>query len=149
MIRSVPHILAAVCLGEIRQLFRLFELCILVLALYVCIVTNNPIIMKKNKDLRISELPVDFVEYLFVEWLCRRGVFSAFKSNYNLARNIDISFRDSLRRQIRRMLLTSGLSTRDLIYSSFIFDRTPEGRDFWSRISSEWCRFCLNLRKEF
>lgn len=105
--------------------------------------------MKKNKDSRMSELPIDFVEYLFVEWLCRRGVFSAFKANYNLIRDVDISFRDSLRRQIRSMLLSSSFSIRDLVIGSFTFDRTPEGRDFWSAVSSEWRRFCFNIRKEF
>lgn len=105
--------------------------------------------MKRNKDLRISELPVDFVEYLFVEWLCRREVFSAFKSNYDWTKDTDISFRNSLRRQIRNTLLTSSLGISDLITSSFIFDRTPEGRDFWSGVSSDWRRFCISLRKEF
>lgn len=105
--------------------------------------------MKKNKDSGISELPIDFVEYLFVEWLCRREVFSAFKSNYNLTKNVDISFRNSLRRQIRSMLLTSRFGIRDLIAGSFIFDKTPEGRDFWSGVSSDWCRFCIDFRKEF
>lgn len=105
--------------------------------------------MKKNKDFRISELPVDVAEYLFLEWLCRREVFSAFKSNYNLTKDADVSFRDSLRRQIRNTLLTSSLGLSDLITSSFIFDRTPEGRDFWSGVSSDWRRFCINFRKEF
>lgn len=105
--------------------------------------------MEKNKDFRISELPIDFVEYLFIEWLCRRGVFSAFKLNYRLARSVDTSFRDLIRRQIRSMLLSSSFGLRDLIDGSFAFDRTPEGRDFWSDVSSEWRRFCNNFRKEF
>jgi len=105
--------------------------------------------MKKNKDSSISELPVDFVEHLFIEWLCRRGVFSAFKSNYSLTKDVVISFRDSLRCQIRILLLASSLGISDLITSSFVFNRTPEGLDFWSGISSDWRRFCINLRKEF
>lgn len=105
--------------------------------------------MKKSKDPRTSELSVDVVEYLFLEWLCRRGVLSAFKSNYNLTKDADVSFRDSLRRQIRNTFLTFSLGISDLITSSFIFDRTPEGRDFWSAVSSDWRRFCINFRKEF
>lgn len=145
----VALMFVAIILRENKQFFRPFDFFILIPVSYICIVTNNHIIMKKNKDSRIGELPIDFVEYLFVEWLCRREVFSIFKSNYNLNRNVDISFRGSLRRQIRSMLVTPSFGIRDLIDGSFIFDRTPEGRDFWSGVSSEWRRFCNNFRKEF
>ena len=105
--------------------------------------------MKKGRNFRISELKIDIVEHLFFEWLFRREVFSAFKSNYNLTKDDDVSFRDSIRRQIRNTLLTRSLGISDLIASSFVFDRTPEGRDFWSDVSSDWRRFCINFRKKF
>lgn len=105
--------------------------------------------MKKNRDFRTSDLTVDFVEYLFIEWLCRRRVFSAFRSNYGLTKEANVSFRESLRCQIRCTFLTPYLGISDLVNGSFIFDCTPEGRDFWSAVSSDWRRFCINLRREF
>lgn len=143
------HILVAACLGEIDHFFRLFELCVSIPVSYICTVTNNRIIMKKAKDSRVSKLSIDVVEYMFIEWLCRRGVFSAFKSNYDSTKDADMSFRDALRRHILYAVFASHLCISDLVSSSFLFARTPEGRDFWSGVSSDWRRFCTNFRNSF
>lgn len=105
--------------------------------------------MKKVKDSRISELSVDVVQYMFIEWLCRRGVFSAFKSNYNSTKDADTSFLDALRRHILNASLAAHLCVSDLVSSSFMFAATPEGRDFWLAVSSDWRRFCINFRNMF
>lgn len=105
--------------------------------------------MKKNKDSKTNKLLIDVVEYTFTEWLCRRGVFSAFKLNYNSTKDANMSFRDALRSHIRYVFSSSHLRIGDLVSSSFMFSRTPEGRDFWSGISSDWRRFCIDFRIKF
>lgn len=105
--------------------------------------------MKKVKDVRVNELSIDVVEYLFIEWLCRRGVFSAFKANYDSTKDADMSFRDALHRHIFNVFRSSHLCVDDLVSSSFIFARTPEGCDFWDEISTDWQRFCINFRNTF
>ena len=149
VIELAPHILVAARLGEIEYLFRLFELRASIPVSYICAVTDNLIIMKKAKDSRISKLSTDVVEYMFVEWLCRRGVYSAFKSNYDSTKEANMSFRDALRRHILNVALSSHLCISDLVSSSFVFDGTPEGRDFWSGVSSDWHHFCIDFRNTF
>ena len=105
--------------------------------------------MKKVKDFKANKLSIDVVEYMFTEWLCRRGVFSAFKSNYDLTKDADMSFRDALRRHISYVFLASHLCVGDLVSSSFVFAGTPEGRDFWSGVSSDWHRFCIDFQNIF
>lgn len=105
--------------------------------------------MKKTKKSRISKLSVDVVEYMFIEWLCRRGVFSAFRSNYNLTKDADMSFRDALRKHILNVTASPHLCMSDLVSSSFVFDETSEGRNFWSDVSSDWHRFCIDFRNMF
>lgn len=100
---------------------------------------------KSNKTVRTDELLIDVVEYAFIEWLVRRGIFSAFKANYERAFAPYKSFRDRLRSQIRRSLDSSRLSPGCLITSSFVFLSTPEGVEFWSKQSAAWERFCNKL----
>ena len=104
--------------------------------------------MKKvSKQFRINELQVDLVEYMFVEWLVRRGVFTAFKSNYEHAFSLRAGFHERLRGQIRRALNGSGYGVSHLITSSFLFLSTPEGVKFWTKQSAAWERFCVKFQK--
>lgn len=103
--------------------------------------------MKKvSKKSRTNDLLIDLVEYMFVEWLVRRGVFTAFKSNYEYAFSLREGFHERLRRQIRRALDGSGLDVSHLITSSFLFTSTPEGVKFWGKESAAWERFCAKLQ---
>jgi len=97
---------------------------------------------KSTKSVRINELMIDVLEYTFTEWLVRRGIFSAFKANYEHAFSLDKSFRDRLRSHIRRSLHGSGYGLSHLITSSFLFASTPEGTKFWAKQSDAWERFC-------
>lgn len=100
---------------------------------------------KSNKSVRTDELLIDVIEYAFIEWLVRRGIFSAFKANYERAFAPYESFRDRLRSQIRHSLCSFNLSPRRLITSSFVFTSTPEGVKFWGKQSAAWERFCDKL----
>lgn len=105
--------------------------------------------MEKSKIREFNKLQLDLVEYMFIEWLCRRGVFSAFRSNFKSVRPFETSFRSALRDQIRSVLSTSDLAVGDLISGSFSFAKTSEGFTFWADISSAWRRFCSNFRTLF
>lgn len=105
--------------------------------------------MKRAKTRKSDELQLDVIEYMFVTWLCRQGVYSAFESNYKPIGPTGTSFRDSLRDQIRYVVFTSDLDVDDLISSSFSFAKAPEGFAFWSDISTSWRLFCFNFQKLF
>jgi len=105
--------------------------------------------MKKTRVSTNFELSIDAVDYLFVEWLCRRGVFSAFRSNCGFGKKHKNSFRTVLRCRIQNALHSSHLGIGDLISLSFIFTHTPEGYAFWSDLSFAWRRFCTDFQKNF
>lgn len=108
--------------------------------------TNNPIIMKKTKVSTIPKLSVDVVDYLFVEWLRRRGVFFAFRSNCGFDKNHANAFRAVLRRRIQNLLHSSHAGIGDLISTSFIFAHTSEGLAFWFDLSFAWRRFFTDFQ---
>lgn len=102
--------------------------------------------MKKISVSTIPELSIDAVDYLFVEWLRRRGVFSAFRSNCGFGGKNKNSFRTMLRYRIQNALLSSHSGIGDLIALSFLFTSTPEGYAFWSDQSFAWRRFCTDFQ---
>lgn len=103
--------------------------------------------MKKfSKSIKTNELLIDVVECAFVEWLVRRGIFSAFKANYEQDLLHYKTYRDRLRAQIRRSLSGVGHGPGCLITSAFLFASTPEGFEFWDKQSVAWERFCGELR---
>lgn len=105
--------------------------------------------MKKSRVSTISELSTDAVNYLFVEWLRRRGVFSAFRSNCGFDEEHDSLFRTMLRDRIRGVLHSSYAGIGDLISVSFIFGHTPQGVSFWFDLSFAWRRFCTDFQNKF
>lgn len=103
--------------------------------------------MKKvSKSARTNELLIDVVEYAFTEWLVRRGIFSAFKANFERAFMPYKSFRDRLRSLVRHSLDDFGFGPSHLITSAFLFSSTPEGVRFWGKQSAAWERFCDELQ---
>ena len=105
--------------------------------------------MKKTGVSTLSELSIDAVEYLFVEWLRRRGVFSAFRLNCGFDAKRKNSFRTVLRHRIQNALHSSYLGVGDLVTVSFLFTDTPEGYAFWSDLSFAWRRFCTGFQNNF
>ena len=102
--------------------------------------------MKKAKKSSLLELSVDVVEYMFIEWLVRRGLFSAYKANYEHFRTSHRTFREDLRAQIRSARRCPGLAFEDLIAISFPFPMTSEGYSFWVSQSTLWRRFCSDFK---
>lgn len=102
--------------------------------------------MKNIKVSTTSELSIDAVEFLFFEWLRRRGVFSAFKSNCGTGKGCEKAFRSVLRYRIQNALHSSHFGIGDLITMSFLFTDTPEGYAFWSDLSFAWRRFFTDFK---
>lgn len=105
--------------------------------------------MKRAIDSRVDELLIDVVEYAFTEWLVRRGVFSAFRSNFEPSFSLHRSFRDRLRDHIRHSLRVFAFGPTHLISSAFLYTSTPEGSKFWEKQSAAWERFCAKFQKKF
>lgn len=104
--------------------------------------------MKKTKKSSLSELPVDVAEYMFVEWLVRQGLLSAYKANCAKFRTCHQTFRDDLRSRIRSMRRSPRFTFDDLIAISFPFSMTSEGYSFWVKQSTIWRRFCNDFKSE-
>lgn len=105
--------------------------------------------MKANKKSSLSSLPVDVLDYLFVEWLIRQGLFSAYKANYEKFHPNHRSFRDNLRDEFYSLLRSSHLGIQSAISVSFPFLMTSEGYDFWVDKSNRWRRFCAKFKSIF
>lgn len=105
--------------------------------------------MKKIRVSKISELRTDVVDYMFVEWLRRRGVYSAFRLNSGFDEKCDDAFRTVLRNRIQGALHSSYVGIGDLISMSFMFTHTSEGLDFWFKLSFDWRRFCTDFQNYF
>lgn len=103
---------------------------------------------KSNKSVRTNELLIDVIEYAFTEWLVRRGIFSAFKANYEHAFAPYRGFHDRLRSHIRHSLHGFGFGPSHLITSAFMFSATPEGVKFWGKQSADWERFCEEFQEK-
>ena len=103
---------------------------------------------KESRNFKSSGLIVDVLEYAFIEWLVRKNVFLAFKTNYGSAVLPGQTFRDALRAHIRRSLRNPHLGLTHLISSAFLFSSTPEGYNFWRKYSVAWERFCFKLQSK-
>jgi len=104
---------------------------------------------KSSKSIKNKKLLIDVVEYAFIAWLVDRGIFAAFKANYERSFMPYRSFRERLRSQIRHSLYDFSFGPSSLITSSFPFVSTPEGVEFWGKQNAAWERFCDELQVKF
>lgn len=102
--------------------------------------------MKAVKNSKVDELCVDAVESLFTEWLIRRGVFSAYKRNYERYNVVDGTLRDALYVLIRFVFRSPDYVAGDLLDLSFPFAWTSEGFRFWARHAVAWNHFCAEFK---
>ena len=105
--------------------------------------------MKANKNTRISDLSIDVVEYMLIEWLTRRGLLSEYKANYEELHPNCQTFRSSLRAQLRYLSSSPVLGIGSIITISFPFSKTPQGYNFWKNQSKLWQRFCSKFESIF
>jgi len=97
--------------------------------------------MKKTQQPVVDKLLLDVIEYAFVEWLVRRGIFAAFRANFDCSPTTRKTFRDCLRDYIRYIYCSPNLGPESLIDSAFLFASTSEGYEFWINHSDAWRRF--------
>lgn len=103
---------------------------------------------KSSRDAKSNELLVNIVEYTFIQWLRPRGIFSAFKTNFECVHGSNKDFHESFRAHVRHCLSSVGVDASCLISTAFFFSSTPEGIDFWVEQSNAWKDFCITLRAE-
>lgn len=101
-----------------------------------------------NISSKTLDLLIDVVDYAFVEWLIRQGIFTVFRSNFNRANSFQGSFRDNLRDLIRYSFSSDDLGPEHLISSAFLFSSTPEGANFWFDRSAAWECFYAKFQKK-
>ena len=101
--------------------------------------------MRRSKQPVDDKLRLDVIEYAFVEWLVRREIFTAFRTNYARTPATRKTFRDCLRDHIRYAYRTPSLGPGSLISSAFLFTSAPEGYEFWIKHSDAWRHFYDNL----
>lgn len=105
--------------------------------------------MKKTKCFNSADLYVDVVDYMFVEWLVRQGLFSSFVANYNSLSWNGKSFRETLRTVIRYKIASDNPCLGSLVAGFFFFENTPEGCRFWTEKSLAWSRFFETFQTKF
>lgn len=103
--------------------------------------------MKKKISKPLNELAVDVLDYMFVEWLVRRSLYSRFAKNLALAFPRAEEPRLIIRSMIRVTQCSPVYSIEDLVLRSFPFQCTPEGIRFWARVSTEWASFFKSFLK--
>lgn len=101
--------------------------------------------MKKSQSSAKDKLILDVIEYAFVEWLVRRGIFSAYRANYDRIPTANKTFRDCLRDHIQYVYRQPSLGPEALVSSAFLFSSAPEGYEFWIKQSDSWRRFYNEL----
>ena len=99
----------------------------------------------KKRNFDSNALIIDVFDYMFVEWLCRRGLYSKFVANLLPFKDDSMSSRAAVRELIVHVLDTPYLTLPDAILSAFSFEKTPEGSAFWLNVSRQWQHFAKSL----
>lgn len=98
--------------------------------------------MKALKSFSPFDLRVDVLDYLFVEWLVRNRLYSRFAKNLVTSRHTTMSARDCIRFRVRAYAALPVIDYSFLMTGAFLFESTPEGREFWNNASRRWSDFC-------
>ncbi len=98
--------------------------------------------MKAQKPFSQFDLRVDALDYLFVEWLVRNHLYRRFAKNLAATRQVTTSVRDLIRLRVCAYATLPAVNYSLLLSGAFLFDSTPEGREFWKDASRRWSDFC-------
>lgn len=98
--------------------------------------------MEKQKSFSQFDLRVDALDYLFVEWLVRNHLYRRFVKNLAAAKRGTTSARDLIRQRVCAYATLPAMDYSFLLTGAFLFDFTPEGREFWCDASRRWADFC-------
>lgn len=97
--------------------------------------------MKARDNFSPVNLKVDALDYIFTEWLVRNRLYRKFSRNLRKAQPDIESPRAYIRDRIYCCILNPPTDFSILIEGAFLFDKTPEGSDFWSDATDRWCDF--------
>lgn len=97
--------------------------------------------MKNSRIFDSKRLISDAYCYLFVEWLRRYKLYDKFVENHTRALNSKRPVNQLIREHVRCLIKCPWFSMSQAISSAFPFVSTPEGPDFWQRVSDDWIRF--------
>lgn len=86
-------------------------------------------------------LTVDVCDFMFVEWLSRHDLYSRFVANLSAVRYGSASPRAAVRDVVAFLIAHPRLTLANAVSSSFVFQSTPEGDAFWSKVSRDWASF--------
>ena len=98
--------------------------------------------MKEQKPFSRFDLRVDALDYIFVEWLVRNRLYRKFAKNLAASRPGTASVRSLIRQRVCAYAAFPAMNYSFLLTGAFLFDLTPEGREFWVRVSERWADFC-------
>lgn len=98
--------------------------------------------MKKQKSFNEFDLRLDVLDYLFVEWLVRNQLYGKFARNLAAARPVTTSVRNLIRQRVCAYATFPAMDYSFLLTGAFLFESTPEGREFWNDASRRWADFC-------
>jgi len=90
-------------------------------------------------------LIIDVFDYMFVEWLCRRRLYSKFVANLSSIKDNPMASRAAVREIIVHTLDAPNLALSDAVISAFAFESTSEGLIFWLNVSRDWKNFVESL----
>lgn len=98
--------------------------------------------METQNSFNQFDLRVDALEYIFVQWLVRNHLYRRFAKNLMASRRTTMSARDCIRQRARIYASFPAIDYSFFLSGSFLFDLTPEGREFWNDASRRWEDFC-------
>ena len=103
--------------------------------------------MKKKTSMPLDKLSVDIIDYMFVEWLIRNSFYSKYIANLVRYYPDPVEPRSIIRDLISGISRSHFFLASDLITTSFLFEKTPEGYLFWTRASSKWSSYLESFSK--
>lgn len=86
---------------------------------------------------------------IFTQWLRRNGYYSKFMANVSSHNPLYPTPQAALRSCFAIILDSKSRFVGDIVVSSFLFDSTPEGSEYWDRVSDEWYSFVDNFSVHF
>ena len=99
----------------------------------------------KNTKFSSDRLILSMMYRTFTEWLRRNGYSEKFMANLSNPYLQSHSPQYTLRSILFNIMNSRKRSFRDIFDSAFVFAFTPEGTEYWKRVTSEWCDFLDNL----
>lgn len=97
--------------------------------------------MKTSRNFNSERFTFNLYYCLFVEWLREHRLYGKFVKNLARSSNFKGSINEIVFDHFSCLIKSPFFSMSQAITSAFPFISTPEGFDFWDRVSDDW--FCF------